>query len=289
MKKIVGYALAAFAVASTSLLARADARFERTLNVSASSTLHVMTGAGDIRLAQSSSRTIHIVGVVKRGCGWGWGGQRSSDADIQAIAQNPPIEQTGDIVTVGAHLHDLHCISIDYTIEAPASVMLELNSGSGDVTDDGVGSHARLRTGSGDIRAHGLTGGFTASTGSGNIVIDSGGSGDVRADTGSGDITLRGVAGALRASTGSGNLHLGGNPTSGWYVTTGSGDVELHPGQAGFTLDAHTGSGDIHFDGAASGASMTEVQSTHHSFHAKVRGGGATIEVHTGSGNVHVD
>ncbi len=289
MKRMAGYLLSGALLASASLLAHADARFERTLNVNPTSTLHVMNGSGDIRLSQGSSRAIHIVGVVKRGCGWGWGGERPSDAQVQALVQNPPIEQTGDIVTIGAHEHELHCVSIDYTIEAPASVMLELNSGSGDVTDDGVGSHARLRTGSGDIRAHGLTGGFAASTGSGNIVIDSGGSGDVRADTGSGDITLRGVAGALRASTGSGNLHLGGNPTSGWYITTGSGDVELHPGQASFTLDAHTGSGDIHFDGAASSASMTEVQSTHHSFHAKVRGGGPTVEVHTGSGNVHVD
>ncbi len=286
MKRMVGYVLGCALMATTSLLARADARFERTLKVSATSTLHLMNGSGNVRLSQGTSNEIQIVGVVKHGCGWVFGEPRTSDAQMEAIAQNPPIEQTGDIVTVGAHLHDLHCVSIDYTIEAPAGAMLEMNTGSGNVTDDGVGSHARLRTGSGDIRASGLTGGFTASTGSGNIVIDSGGSGDVRADTGSGDITLRGIAGALRASTGSGNLHLNGNPTAGWYITTGSGDVEIKPGQAGFTLDAHTGSGDVHFDNSAP---MTEVQSTHHSFHAKVRGGGATIEVRTGSGNVRVD
>ena len=285
MKTMVGVLLTGALMATASLLARADARFERTLKVTGTSTLHLMNGSGNVHLSQGANNAIHIVGVVKRGCGWGWGDSRPSDAQIQALIQNPPIEQTGDIVTVGGHMHDLHCVSIDYTVEAPASVMLEVNSGSGDVTDDGVGNHARLRTGSGDIRAHGLTGGFSAGTGSGNIVIDSGGSGDVRVDTGSGDITVNGVNGALRASTGSGNLHLRGKPSAGWYVTTGSGDVDIATGQAGYVLDAHTGSGDIHTD---SGATMNDVQSTHHSFHARVRGGGATIEVHTGSGNVRL-
>ncbi len=285
--KWIGWIVTAL-LAGSSLLAQAEARFERTLNVSAHAELHVMNGAGDVHLRRGAGNQIHIIGIVKPGCGWFGRSNSSTDEQIHAIVQNPPIEQMGDLVTVGAHLHNLHCISIDYQIDAPAGVMLELNSGSGDVTDDGVGTHARMRTGSGNIHASGLEGGFSVSTGSGDIVATASGSGEVRADTGSGNIDLSGVFGGLHASTGSGNLHLAGTPSAGWYVTTGSGDVELKLGVASYDVDAHTGSGDIHFDGATSGATMTEVQSTHHSFHAKVRGGGPTLEVHTGSGNVRI-
>ncbi len=284
MKKRYGFAMAAM-LAASSLLACADARFEKTLHVSGNSQLHLMNGAGNVHLRRGVSGQIHIVGVVKRGCGWVMWGDKPSEEQLRAIAQNPPIEQSGELVTVGAHLHDLHCISIDYEIEAPSGVILEVSTGSGDVTDDGVGDHAHLRTGSGNIHANGLTGGFSVGTGSGDVVATGSGSGDVRASTGSGNIDVSGIAGALHASTGSGNLHLAGSPTASWYVSTGSGDVELKLGSAGYNLDAHTGSGDVHVEG---NAAMTGVQSTHHSFKAQVRGGGPTVEVHTGSGNVRI-
>lgn len=272
-------------VAVCSLLAQADARFEKTLSVSGQADLHVMNGAGNVHLRSGASGQMHIVGVVKSGCGWMSWGDKPSAEQIRAIVQNPPIEQTGNIVTVGEHEHNLHCISIDYEIEAPSNAMLEVNTGSGDVTDDGVGQHARLRTGSGNIHASGLTGGFSVGTGSGDVVAAGSGKGDVRASTGSGSIRLSGVDGGLHATAGSGDLSVEGKPKSSWYLSTGSGNVEMRLGGAGYNLDAHTGSGDVHVEG---NAAMTNVQSTHHSFRAQVRGGGPTIEVHTGSGDVRV-
>ncbi len=270
---------------ASSLLASAEARFEKTLSVGEHADLHVMNGSGNVHLRSGASGQIHIVGVVKSGCGWMSWGDHPSEEQIRAIVQNPPIEQTGNIVTVGEHEHNLHCISIDYEIDAPSNVMLELNTGSGDVTDDGVGEHARLRTGSGNIHASGLTGGFSVGTGSGDVVAAGSGSGDVRASTGSGNIHLSGVDGGLHATAGSGDLNLEGTPKASWYLSTGSGNVEMKPGSAGFNLDAHTGSGNVHVEG---NAPMTNVQSTHHSFQAQVRGGGPMIEVHTGSGDVRV-
>ena len=92
-----------------------------------------------------------------------WGG---SEERVREIAANPPIEQTGNIVRIGARHENLHNISIDYEIEAPANAYLDASSGSGDITDDGVGENAKLSTGSGNIHATGLNGGFSASTGS---------------------------------------------------------------------------------------------------------------------------
>ena len=187
--------------------------------------LTVSTGSGNIHLTHGAGNQVHIFGQVKSG----WGG---SDERVREIAANPPIEQTGNIVRIGAHHENLHNISIDYEIQAPADAFLDAGSGSGNITDDGVGENAKLSTGSGNIHATGLHGGFTVDTGSGNIYAEQTGQGDVKAQTGSGNIELRNLHGGLRAGTGSGEHQ--GRPErrpSDWKLETGSGNVEFWPGR----------------------------------------------------------
>ena len=115
--------------------------------------LSVATGSGNIHLTHGSGNLVHVVGRVKSN----WGG---SDDQIKEIAANPPIDQTGNIIRIGARHQYLHNISIDYEIEAPSDAYLNAGTGSGNVDDDGVGENARLNTGSGNIHATGLHGGF---------------------------------------------------------------------------------------------------------------------------------
>ena len=254
-----------------------EATFERNLTVSGRVELSVATGSGNIHLTRGSGNRIHIFGRVKSG----WGG---SDEHVKEIAANPPIEQTGNIVRIGAHHENLHNISIDYEIEAPADAYLDAGSGSGDITDDGIGENAKLGTGSGNVHATGLHGGFSASTGSGNIYAEQAGQGDVKAETGSGNIELRNLQGGLHAHTGSGNIKAGGTPTNSWRLDTGSGNVELWTGEAALTLDASTGSGNIHSDREM----LTQGSNDHHHLTGKLNGGGPTVRVDTGSGDIRV-
>lgn len=271
-------AAAVLALASLPAFA-AQANFDRTLSVSGRVELSVFTGAGNIHLTHGSGNEIRIHGHVTSN--WGGGGEdRVSD-----VAAHPPIEQTGNIVRIGAHNENLHNISIDYDIQAPADSFLEAHSGSGNVTDDGVGENAKLGTGSGNIHANGLRGGFSVSTGSGDVVAEqNSGTGDVTARTGSGNIDLRNLHGSLHAGTGSGDVKAAGTPTGEWRITTGSGNIELWPGSAGFNLDAHTGSGEVHTD-----REMT-VQGSfdHHHTAGRVNGGGPTVYIQTGSGDVRI-
>jgi DUF4097 and DUF4098 domain-containing protein YvlB len=255
----------------------AEATFDRTLTVNGHVQLSVSTGSGNIHLTHGADNRVHIFGKVKAG----WGG---SEERVKEIAANPPIEQTGNIVRIGGHHENLHNISIDYEIQAPANAYLEAGSGSGDITVEGVGDHAKLSTGSGNIHATGLSNGFTASTGSGDIYAEQTGTGDVKATTGSGNMELRNLHGGLIARTGSGDIKVGGAPVTEWKLETGSGDVELWPGSAGLILEASTGSGSIHSD-----HEMT-VQggvSPHH-MSGKINGGGPTVRVGTGSGDIRV-
>lgn len=255
-----------------------EANFDRTLQVSGNVTLHISTGSGYIHIRPGSDNKVHISGHVKSN---GWSG---NDDRVQQIASNPPISQTGDIVRVGFEHENLHNISIDYEIQAPAKTFLSASSGSGDVSDEGVGVDARLNTGSGTIHATGLQQSFTVETGSGDIYAEQVGSGDVKANTGSGTIELKNVSGGLRAQTGSGDIKLSGAPRADWKVTTGSGSVEIWPSQASFTLEASTGSGEIKTDREM----VVQGSFERHHITGKVNGGGPLVRVETGSGDVRI-
>ncbi len=267
---------AALALAAVPALG-SEATFERNLTVNGRVELSVSTGSGNIHLTPGSGNQVHIFGRVKSG----WGG---SEERVREIAANPPIEQTGNIIRIGGRHENLHNISIDYEIEAPADAYLDAGSGSGNVTDDGIGENAKLNTGSGNIHATGLHGGFTVGTGSGNIYAEQTGQGDVKAETGSGNIELRNLHGGLHAETGSGNIKVGGTPANSWRLETGSGSVDFWAGDAPLTLDAETGSGSIHTDREM----LTQGSSDHHHITGKLNGGGPTVRIETGSGDIRV-
>jgi DUF4097 and DUF4098 domain-containing protein YvlB len=275
MKHLI-LATAALALAAVPALAT-EKTFERTLTLSGHADLSVGTGSGNIHITAGTGNQIHIVGHVKSN----WGG---SDEKVNEIAANPPIEQTGNIVRIGARHEKLNHISIDYEIQAPADSYLDASSGSGNVTDDGVGENAKLNTGSGNVHATGLRGNFTVGTGSGDVYAEQTGSGDVKAETGSGNVELKNVHGGLKAQTGSGDIKVGGTPQADWKLETGSGSVEFWPGSTGFTIDASTGSGSIHTDHEMA------VQGSFDKHHitGKFNGGGPAVRVETGSGDIRV-
>lgn len=274
--KLIAVAAAILALAAVPALAN-EATFDRNLTVNGHVELTVSTGSGHIHITKGSDNRVHIFGRVKSN----WGG---SEQKVQEIANNPPIDQTGSIIRIGQRHENYHNISIDYDIEAPANSFLEANSGSGDINDDGVGENAKLGTGSGSIHAVGLQGGFIANTGSGSIYAEQTGQGDVKVQTGSGTIELKNIRGSLRAGTGSGSIKIAGTPTSDWKLETGSGSIEFWAGNAGFNLDASTGSGSVHTD------QEMAVQGSFDKHHimGKVHGGGPTVRMETGSGDVRV-
>lgn len=257
---------------------KAAASFDRTLSVSGQVQLSVATGSGDIRLTPGSGNQVQIHAQIRVG-------RDGSEEQARAIAANPPIEQNGNVIRIGEqHEEHWHGISINYQIEAPADALLNASSGSGNVTDNGVGQNAKLNTGSGDVVATGLQGGFVIETGSGNIQTSQTGSGDAKVETGSGDIDIKDVHGGLRAITGSGDIKASGTPSAGWQLQTGSGNIELWTGNAPLTLDASTGSGGITTEHAMM---MQGSLNTHH-ITGNLNGGGPAVRLETGSGDIHV-
>jgi len=158
--------------------------------------------------------------------------------------------------------------SLELDVRIPASLVLEVVTGSGDAVVDDVASLA-WKAGSGDLEARNVAGLLSASVGSGDVeargvgrfVLAATGSGgidvegvrgDVEVDSGgSGDLTFRRVGGSVRAGhIGSGDVDLrdiGGNVT---VDSTGSGDVTIDGVRGDLTLKSQ-GSGDITYRNVA--------------------------------------
>lgn len=262
-----------------------DNQFERTLNVSSPADLYVSTGAGDITIHPGASDQIHIVGHIHAG----WTLFGNAQQRIQQILQHPPITQSGNTVRVGESVdHELYNnISIDYDISAPASVALNLRSGSGDILVDHTGRFLSASSGSGDLRAHGINGPAALATGSGDIELDENGAGDIKVRSGSGDIKIHGFNGGLAIRCGSGDIQADGRLSGPANLTSGSGDIKLHlTPDAHFDLEAATGSGDI--DVNFPGAPRQSDRSRHH-LTAPINGGGPPLQVRTGSGDIEIN
>ena len=276
--------LCAASLLAVSTAALAEDHFERTLNVGSQPDLYVNTGSGNITVHAGSGNQIHIVGHIHAG----WSAFGNIDGRITKIVQSPPIVQEGNTVRVGENVsHDLYeNISIDYEITAPSAVALNLHSGSGDVTTEGLGRYISASSGSGNVRAHGVSGPAELQSGSGDIELAELSAGDVKARTGSGNVHIHGLNGGLIARSGSGDIDADGHLSGSASLESGSGKVELHLGSdAHFNLEASTGSCDIHVN--FPNAPHQDDHSRHH-LTGPVNGGGPPLEIRTGSGDVEI-
>jgi DUF4097 and DUF4098 domain-containing protein YvlB len=274
----------AILVASPAAMFAADGTFDKTLHVSGEVTLSLNTGSGYIHVSPGSDNDVHIIGHVHANRWNGLGEFGSPEERVKQVVDNPPIEQSGNVITVGRHT-SYHNVSIDYEVTTPRGTSLEANSGSGDLRLQDLGGSLKANTGSGSIDATGLSGRVALETGSGDIRADIHASPDVKAETGSGSIRLRGVNNALYAETGSGDIEVEGQPGSNWKLETGSGSVTLNTGgRAKFSLDATTGSGSVHSDPPISTHGSLE----RHHITGDVNGGGPTVRIETGSGDVKI-
>jgi DUF4097 and DUF4098 domain-containing protein YvlB len=274
-----------FVASTATVVFAADGNFDKTLSVSGPATVSVSTGSGYIHVYPGSDNQVHIIGHVHSR-----NGLFGNDADgaVKKIVDAPPIQQSGNTITIGKTDDDEHLfrnVSIDYDVTTPASTTLKARSGSGSleiggiqgevaagtgsggIHVDNIGANARLETGSGSIKATNVHGGATARTGSGGIEL------------------AMSAPGEMKADTGSGSIHVSGTPTSSWTARTGSGSVTLEvPADAKFNLDADTGSGGVKVDRPI----VMQGSLNKHHVSGAVNGGGPIVHVSTGSGSVTV-
>jgi hypothetical protein len=196
-----------------------------TVNAAGATTLKIDARAGQLRVTGRTDITeVRVRGTARAS-------SRGLLADIKLEAV-----RNGNEVTVRAILPDYHDTNwntqalLDLVIEAPATLPLDINDSSGDMTIENVAAKTRIEDSSGNIR-----------------VRDAGG--DLWIDDSSGGIDIRGVKGSVDIDEdSSGEIEIYDVTGSVRVGRDSSGSIDVSRVGGDFVVE-HDGSGSIDYDG----------------------------------------
>lgn len=149
-------------------------------------------------------------------------------------------------------------------IRLPATVRLEANTVSANLTVSGVKGKTRLKSVSGDIRSDVISSDFEAKSVSGDVELSGNGSPQarVRANSVSGDVTLTRMGGQVDAKSVSGDVDVALQAADDSRIGSVSGDVEVTGSLAAQgDLDVQTVSGRARVIAQSSGGYRYELNS----------------------------
>ena len=261
MRRIV---LVSLLIASAPALAtNCEHEADRSFDVDAAGlrTLATHFGSTDLRLRGVPG--LAKVEVRARAC--------ASDADdLDRLTLNHRVDGNRLVVESERHrgsfsfsIFGSHYAYLDIEIRMPASLAVEVDSGSGDIDARDLAS-LDFDAGSGDLNVENIAGELVVSVGSGDVEgsdigrfrLKSTGSGDITLDdihgdaevggVGSGDLTLSKVGGSVRIDhVGSGDVDLRGVSGDVTLDSIGSGDVDAVDVRGNLTVRS-SGSGDVY-------------------------------------------
>lgn len=277
-------ALALTAAGAALCAAQSEGSFDRTLSVSGSIDLDVLTDSGGITVTPGSSGAVRIHAILKAEHNW----FSSSDVEqhIREIERNPPIEQNGNHIRIGyVHSRDLlKNISMRLEIQTPRDTRLRARADSGGIRVEGIQGPADCRTDSGGIEVRDIASEVRASADSGGIRIENV-RGGVFARVDSGGIEAHDIAGSIDAETDSGGIHLSQNHAAPIRAKADSGGISVRlASNAGYDVNIESDSGRI----SVPEMSVSGDMSKHH-VEGKVRGGGPAVNIHVESGQVSIE
>ncbi|WP_224372802.1 DUF4097 family beta strand repeat-containing protein [Hyalangium versicolor] len=190
--------------------------------------VEVESSSGDVRIQGVPGAPVKVKGRISVYAG----SQAKAREVAEQIARTPPVERSGQVVSVGKHVdtggHLFGGVSIDYEVVVPPELSAFVNSSSGDVEVSGLQGEVKVDSSSGEVKLR-QVGSAKVSSSSGNVVLE-GVAGDIEVDSSSGDVDVRATPG----------------PKARWDIEASSGDVTLTVApDAAFQLDASTSSGNV--------------------------------------------
>lgn len=305
------------ALAGCNAGASVSGNFDRSFNVTGPIRLELSNASGDVNITGSSDGKVHVHGEV-HASGFGFDNPQKR---LDDTVSNPPVEQRGDTIRVGADFSHLRNVSIAYTIQVPHDTEVDANvasgaqnirdlrgpvkvhAASGTIRVEKIDRNAELFTASGSVTANDVGNDVQVSSASGNVTVSnvkgdvrvkaisgvihvSNPGGRVEGNTASGGVEIQDATNDVTAHAASGRVSVQGNPGAQgyWNLKTASGGVQISvPPSANFHLSAEATSGEIRTDIPI----MVEEQGKH-SLRARVGNGGGRIEVRTASGEIRV-
>src|SRR5947208_12275782 len=167
--------------------------FDRDYSVTGPLRLEITNASGDVDIAGSADGKVHVRGEV-RASGFGFDNPQKRLDDTIA---NPPVEQRGDTIRIGADFSHLRNVSIAYNIQVPHDTEVDANVASGAQNIRDLRGPVKVHAASGTIRVEKIDRDAEISTASGSITANDVGS-DVQVSSASGNVTVSNVKGEVR-------------------------------------------------------------------------------------------
>ncbi len=179
--------------------------------------------------------------------------------------------------------------SVRVELTVPRGANLDLHSGDGHITANGVSGDLHIETGDGSIDASDLKGSIRLHTGDGNIE-GSGLDGSLDASTSDGHLRVRGRFDVLRLESGDGSVTAevlpGSKVSDNWSIHTGDGSVTVRLADGlSADIEAHTGDGSI----SSQLPLMVSGILGRSDLRGKRGGGGPTLRIRTGDGSIRLE
>jgi hypothetical protein len=259
--------------------------FDRTLSVSGPVNLDVVTDSGGIVVTPGSAGTVHVHGILKPSNSFSFGSSNVSE-HIRKLAENPPVQQTGNGVRAG-YVTDqslLKGVSLRFEITVPPETEVRARADSGGVEIKGIKGPVDCKTDSGGIHVADIGSDVRAGADSGGIHIR-GVKGMVHARADSGGIEALDIAGLIEAQTDSGGIRVSQTTAAPVKIRADSGgaDVRLAP-SGGYDIRANCESGRVVVPELATKGPISRNHAE-----GRLRGGGALVDIKVDSGNVHIE
>ena len=241
MKLVTAITVMTIAV-SAPVLADDDCRHSAPRNITVDSAgidvVKITARAGSLRVR---GRATGEIGVTGTACA-------SDPDDLASIRLRST--RSGSTLTIeaeipetdGGFFFDDDYASLDFEVDVPAGMAVEISDGSGSIEVEDVGRLA-IRDGSGSIEVERIRGPVSITDGSGSISID-GASGEVRITDGSGSISIEEVRGVVIESDGSGSIDIRDVDGNVLIEQDGSGSIDVSRVSGWFTVE-RDGSGGV--------------------------------------------
>ena len=190
--------------------------------------ININTASGDCKIVKGASDKVEVTLVY------------SYDDDVfEAI-----FEQDGGTLNIKEKFNRNSNSrgSSDWKLMVPENIMVNFNTGSGDLNAKGLAIEIKSNTGSGDIHLDNVSGKVKVNTGSGETSVNYF-DGELKVNTGSGDVDLGDSRGTFRINVGSGDIDAN-KLTGEFLINVGSGDIDANDLTLTDASSFNSGSGD---------------------------------------------
>lgn len=208
------------------VLASEPGRFDRTLSVTGPVSIDVSSGPGGVDITVGPTNTVVVHAVIR--AAFGRADLGLAEANIRALEQSPPVEQSGNRIRIG-YVKDealLKGVSVTYEIQTPEDTQVQAAADAGGLHIDGVQGPVETTNDAGRSEVTGVKAAIKMTTRAGEIVVRNAG-GKVFLHNESGGIELMGAQGPVEAQTANGRIEV--STVSGDVnATTQSASIRLH-------------------------------------------------------------